>query len=405
MIEAGPILRAMTRNKLGVILITLQIAFTMTVVINAIFIINERSSLMARPSGLDEANMFYISSVGFGDDYNGPVTVADDLAMLRQLPGVENATVTNAIPVSGSGSNSGVRLSDDESAAAAFAAYYRVDEQAIDTMDLDLIAGRNFNTGDIQWREPGQDLLRQELVISRALGERLFPDRPLNDVLGETIYIAGLQPQTVIGVVNQLQGPWPTNSMVELSMLQPMPSVGGRSTYLIRTEPGERDRLMAEVEEMLVSTNENRIVRGLMSLEQTREESYRIDSAMSTVLWVVISTLIFITCMGIVGLAVFGINRRRKQIGTRRALGATRSEILSYFMTENFLVTAIGVFLGAVLTIGFSIVLTSSFNMPTMAWYYTPIGMLALIVIGQIAVLGPSSGAARTEPAIATRSV
>lgn len=403
--ETGPIFRALSRNKLGVLLITLQIAFTMTVVVNAIFIINERSRLMARPSGLDEANMFYISSVGFGDDYNGAVAVADDLARLRELPGVVNATITNAIPVSGSGSNTGVRLSDDESSAAAFAAYYRVDEQAVDTMNLDLIAGRNFNPGDIQWREPGQELLSEELIISRALAERLFPDESANQVLGETLYIAGLQPHQIIGVVDQLQGPWPTNNSVELSMLQPMPSVGGRATYLIRTEPGERDRLMVEVEELLVETNEDRIVRGLMSLEQTREESYRIDSAMSTVLWVVIVTLVFITCMGIVGLAVFGINRRRKQIGTRRALGATRYEIRRYFMTENFLVTSIGVFLGALLTLGFSILLTSNFNMPTMAWYYTPVGMLALIVIGQIAVLGPSSGAARTEPAIATRSV
>jgi len=58
-------------------------------------------------------------------------------------------------------------------------------------------------------------------------------------------------------------------------------------------------------------------------LQETREESYRLDSSMATILLVVIVTLVFITSMGIVGLAVFGINRRRNQIGTRRALGAT----------------------------------------------------------------------------------
>ena len=68
--EIGPIFRAMLRNKLGVILITLQIAFTMTVVVNAIYIINERSRLMARPSGLDEASLFYFRSAGFVDDFN-----------------------------------------------------------------------------------------------------------------------------------------------------------------------------------------------------------------------------------------------------------------------------------------------------------------------------------------------
>jgi putative ABC transport system permease protein len=49
--EIGPILRALARNKLGVILIALQIAFTMTVMVNAVFIIIERSAAMARPSG------------------------------------------------------------------------------------------------------------------------------------------------------------------------------------------------------------------------------------------------------------------------------------------------------------------------------------------------------------------
>jgi putative ABC transport system permease protein len=272
-------------------------------------------------------------------------------------------------------------------------------------MDLDLIAGRNFTTGEIQWRQTGELANTRQIIISQALARRLYPDREANEVLGETLYYAGTQAPEVIGVVEQLQGPWPTNSNVELSMLQPMHSLNGSTLYLIRTEPGERDRLMVEVEEMLVASNDNRIIRGLMSLEQTREESYRIDSSMTTILWVVIVTLVFITCMGIVGLAVFGINRRRKQIGTRRALGATRPQILRHFMVENFLVTGVGVAVGAALTIGFSIVLTTSFNMPTMAWYYTPLGMLALLVIGQLSVLGPSSGAARTEPAIATRSV
>ncbi|MDP6414010.1 MAG: cell division protein FtsX [Gammaproteobacteria bacterium] len=390
----------MIRNKLGVILITLQIAFTMTVVINAIFIINERSRLMARPSGLDEANTFFLTSVGFGDDFNEAVTVADDLAALRQTPGVVNATVTNAIPVSGSGSNTGVRLVDDETAATSFAAYYRVDEHAIETMDLELIAGRNFAAQDIQWRQGGERTATEQLIISRQLASTLFPEREPNGVLGETLFTLGSQPHQVIGIVEQLQGPWPANSSVELAMLQPMHAFDGSTTYLIRTEPGERDRSMVDVEEMLVASNGNRLIRNLMSLQQTREESYQVDSAMSTILWVVIITLVFITCMGIVGLAVFGINRRRKQIGTRRALGATRTQILRYFM-----VSGIGVALGAVLTIGFSILLTSNFNMPVMAWYYTPLGMLALVVIGQLAVLGPSSGAARTEPAIATRSV
>ncbi len=403
--EIGPILRAMTRNKLGVVLIALQIAFTMTVMINAIFIINERNRMMARPSGADEVNLFHFTSIGFGDDYNERIVVADDLAMIRQLPGVVNASTTNAIPVSGSGSSTGVRLEFDESQPSVGVAIYRTDDQLIDTLNLDLIAGEGFTESDMRYRSESGATLADKTVVSRATAENLFPDKPLNQIVGETVFLPGGVEVQIIGIVDTLQAPWPQSSLIERSMIVPEMFVDTSSLYVVRTEPGERDRVMAEIEDLLLADNPNRVLRSLRSLEDTREETYRIDSAMSTVLWVIIITLVFITCMGIVGLAVFGINRRRKQIGTRRALGATRPEILRHFMLENLLITSVGVLVGAALTIGFSIVLTTNFNMPTMAWYYTPVGMLALLLIGQIAVLGPSSGAARIEPAIATRSV
>ncbi|MCG8416236.1 MAG: ABC transporter permease [Pseudomonadales bacterium] len=403
--EIGPILRAMTRNKLGVVLIALQIAFTMTVMINAIFIINERNRMMARPSGADEANLFHFTSIGFGEDYNERIVVADDLAMIRQLPGVVNASTTNAIPVSGSGSSTGVRLEFDESQPSVGVAIYRTDDQLINTLNLDLLAGEGFTESDMRYRSESGATLADKTVVSRAAAENLFPDMPLNQIVGETVFLPGGVEVQIIGIVETLQAPWPQSSLIERSMIVPEMFVDTFSLYVVRTEPGERDRVMAEIEDLLLTENSNRVLRSLRSLEDTREETYRIDSAMSTVLWIIIITLVFITCMGIVGLAVFGINRRRKQIGTRRALGATRPEILRHFMVENLLITSVGVLVGAALTIGFSIVLTTNFNMPTMAWYYTPLGMLALMLIGQIAVLGPSSGAAKIEPAIATRSV
>ena len=126
---------------------------------------------------------------------------------------------------------------------------------------------------------------------------------------------------------------------------------------------------------------------------------------MATILTVVIGVLVFITAMGIVGLAVFGINRRRRQIGTRRALGATRLAVLRYFLVENLLISTMGVVLGAVLTISFNVFLVQTFNLPRIDWYYTPVGMLVLILVGQLAVLGPADRASRIPPALATRNV
>lgn len=402
--EFGPISRALMRNKLGVALIVTQIAFTMTVIINAVFIINERSQLMARPSGMDEANQFFLASIGYGENFQEELTVQDDLALLKALPGIVNASVVNSVPLSGSGSGTSLQLTDDNSQPDIFAAIYRTDENVIETMGLELIAGKNFTSSDMQTRTQEQKTTATKTIISAALAQELFPEDSINDAVGKTVYFPGSIPVQIIGVAQQLQAPWQDSFNVENSMIVPENVIDGFSIYLIRTEPGERDRLMAEVEERLAASPHSRIIRNLQSLEKTRIESYRIDNAMSTMLWVIVATLMFITSMGIVGLAVFGINKRRKQIGTRRALGATQVDILRYFMLENLFVTLIGVSLGAVLTVGFSIALTTNFNMPTLSWYYTPLGMLGLLLLGQLAVLGPASGAARTQPAVATRA-
>lgn len=403
--ETGPILRALLRNKLGALLIAAQIAFTMTVIVNAVFIINERARLMARPSGLDEANLFHVMVLGYGADYNEAVVIDDELNLIRQLPGVVNATTINAIPVSGGGSSTGIRAVDDPDQASTATAIYRADEQAMDTLGLNLIAGVALNETDVILRTDVGATEADKVLMTEALARDLYPDTELAEVVGRTAYLPGSVPVQIVGIIERLQAPWPTSSFIENSLLVPEVYIDTFTRYMIRTEPGQRDRLMREVEELLVTQPHSHVVREMQSLEQTRADSYRIDSAMTTILWVVIGTLIFINSMGIVGLAVFSINRRRKQVGTRRALGATKLEILRYFLLENLFITATGVTAGALLTIAFSIVLTQNFNMPPMAWYYTPLGALVLLIIGQLAAFGPSSRAASIAPAIATRSV
>ncbi len=402
--EFGPILRALLRNKLGVVLIALQIAFTMTVIVNAVYIINQRGELMQRPSGVDEDNLFHIRSIGFGENFNEELAIADDLDRLRQTPGVVDATVINAIPVSNSGSSTGFSLEPGDRGSMVPSAIYYAGHRSLNTMGLELIAGVDFAESDVLIRPASSNTNAGSVIITRALAERLF-SADAQSAVGQSIFTPSGQAIRVIGVVRQLQGPWPLWPEIENSAIFPEIVIDGSSMYLIRTEAGEQDRLMPAVEEMLAASNDQRILRQLRTMADTREESYRIDSVMTRILYVVIATLIFITAMGIVGLAVFSINRRRKQIGTRRALGATQGAILRYFLLENVMISGIGVLAGAALSIAFNIFLVQTFNMPRIDWFYIPAGMLVLLLVGQLAVVGPSRAAARIAPALATRSV
>ena len=96
--------------------------------------------------------------------------------------------------------------------------------------------------------------------------------------------------------------------------------------------------------------------------------------------------------------------RRTRQIGIRRALGATKAAIVRYFMLENFLVSTVGIVVGAILAVGLNILMVQQFALTPLAWYVIPLAMLALWIVGQVAVVGPAKRAGNISPAIATRS-
>jgi putative ABC transport system permease protein len=118
----------------------------------------------------------------------------------------------------------------------------------------------------------------------------------------------------------------------------------------------------------------------------------------------IMSLLIAITSLGIVGLASFSVARRTRQIGTRRALGATRPAILRYFMLENFLISSVGVVAGAVIAVALNMWMVQAFDLTPISWYIIPGAMLALWIVGQFAVYGPARRASLVSPAIATRT-
>jgi putative ABC transport system permease protein len=402
--EIGPIWRAMMRNKTGAILIALQIAVTMAIMVNAISIMQERGRMMARPSGIDENNIFTISSIGFAESFNERATIEEDLAAIRALPGVDNAIQSVSIPLSGGGWSMGLQTEPGEEIDGTGVSVYFVDEHGIDTFGLNLLAGENFSPTDINWRERSDTQWPNKAIITRAMAEALFPDDP-DSALGQTVYISSVQPVSIIGIIETMQAPWNGWDGVERSMLVPSHTLFGGTRYIIRTEPGRRDELMPQVEEMLAASNQDRIVRSMLSMDEIRERSYRGDDAMIKILTFTIILLVTITSLGIVGLASFSVNRRVKQIGTRRALGASKPAILRYFMTENFLISLLGVAVGAALTIGLNIVMIEVFSLTRIAWYLVPTAMLLLLLVGQLAVLGPARRASSVPPAVATRTV
>jgi len=401
--DIGPIFRALLRNKLGGLLIALQIALTLAVVTNAAFIIQKRSLDVARPSGLDEPNTAIFVTTLFDPGVDQKQLYRDDLTALRALPGVVDATSIQSIPVSGSGWGEDFYTSPEMTSDQAISfGNFMVDEHGLETLDLKLLAGRNFRPEEMTVRSLESIGLPRVTLVSQALADAMFPD---GDALGRTVFDEpnGQQPLEIIGIYDHMQNAWPHSDNVDRTALTPMiANFGGEMMYIVRSEPGQRDAVMSAGGEYLAK-NRSRIVEHVRSYEEQKAHTYSGDIAMIKLMTAVITALIVVTGLGIVGLAWFSVTQRRRQIGTRRALGATRLDIVLYFMVENWMIATAGLLAGVAAAVTLNWFLDTEYSTGRMPLWYLPAGMIALWLLGQLAVLLPARRAAQVPPALATR--
>jgi putative ABC transport system permease protein len=111
-----------------------------------------------------------------------------------------------------------------------------------------------------------------------------------------------------------------------------------------------------------------------------------------------------VTAFGVVGLTSYWVAQRRRQIGIRRALGATRYAIVRYFQIENLMIAGAGAGLGVALALSLNLWMVTTFEMERLHAGYAIIGALFVMLLGQAAVLWPAVKAALAPPALATRA-
>ncbi|NUO73003.1 MAG: FtsX-like permease family protein [Frateuria sp.] len=408
--QIKPILAALKRHKAGTVLIALQIALTLAIVCNALFIIRQRTEHLSRPTGMIETDLLTVANRWVGvDEKATPSLGKTDLEALRGMPGVVDATYANSYPLRGGGWSTSVNITPEKKKEMAHTTLYFSDDHALATMGLKLVGGRNFRPDEIDWVDPKAFDTTPVVIVSKALADKLYPH---DSALGKVLYHSGAtKPSTIIGIVERLQVPWTgtwAGNFAENAILIPRLLTGNFGSYLVRTQPGQLERLTKAAPALLFKTNRMRVIpdeRGVRTFAQVREQAYKSDRGMAVLMGVVCAVLLAITAAGIVGLTSFWVGQRRKQIGVRRALGATRHDILSYFLTENLLIGAGGVIVGAVLAIGMNLWLVSHFEMERLSLLYVAAGVVALLLLGQGAVLAPAMKASRVPPVEATRSV
>jgi len=410
--EIRPIIATLRKHKLTAVLLTLQVAFTCAIVCNVAFMIIHRARRVSIPTGIAENQLSVIRVEGIRQDKNPQAQHQTDLAALRAIPGVQTVVANDgSLPLSQSSSFYGVcptkealeRAMQVQSLGAACvqAGVYTGSPGLIETLGLDLVEGRNFHEDEFV-----QDDDPPVAIVSQALAQRLYPGQ---NPLGKLLYTGAKNPIRVIGIVKtllaaRLRTPG-TDDYTMIFPQLPGSRMSALAYYVLRTAPQDREQVLHAAHDVLIKLDPNRIIGHMQTYAQIRSAYFGRDRTMIGLLIASALGLLFVTALGITGLANFWVQQRTRTIGIRRAIGATRGDILRYFQTENFLIVGFGVLLGVLLAIGLNLLLMKHYELPRLPLWYLPVGAAALWLLGQLAVLAPALRASRVQPVVATRSV
>jgi putative ABC transport system permease protein len=280
-----------------------------------------------------------------------------------------------------------------------------MDAESVHALGIHLRAGRAFRADEIA-AAPTEDALTDfvpEVLITQSAADALYPRQ---NPLGKTIYDPTGKPAAIIGILDDFTGS-ASSGTTAANHVALFPRLPPRDDlkYVIRAEPGRRDELLATAAAHLAGSNQDRVIKYARPLAQFKRRLYLADSNMEIFLGCAVGLVLITTCLGIYGLVAFSVSTRTRQIGTRRALGARRRDILRYFMVENGLLTAAGVLIGCGFSLAAGAWLTGQYGLPSLNLYYLLVSAPILWIIGQLAAWIPARRATLVSPSVATRTL
>lgn len=399
-LQLGPSLRSLSRRKLTLFLIVIQLAIAASIMSNVSYIIGALRAHISHPTDLDHERLFSIMlrpADGRGISYQ---RVETELQRLRELPGVASAAAVRWAPLGFLAQAMPVALQPGGDVAKTTLQSAQVSPDALTTLQLELIAGRDFTPGDMA--EAGQQ--PNSAIISKTAAEALFGD--IYQAIGQRLY-TGDGSFEVIGVTRDWAGfTRPPFGRRELTLFLPMYDESSSEwRYLVRSrEQTVSPDLVDSTTQLLTDLYQNRVLIDVELISKLLAQGFAEDNVFCNLFIVFLVFLAFVIALAIGGQTLFWVSQQQRNLGIRRALGATRAQILSLVLSQNVLMALPGLLFGLVLSLWFAgLIQAIAPQVPPMPPHYltgTGIVLLALVLASASV---PAWRASRVAPSVATR--
>jgi len=308
-------------------LVVIQFTISIGLIIGTLVVYSQMQYIQNKKLGFKKDQVLLIQ-----DTYN----IYDELPLfkedLKKIPEAKNVTISSYLPLDGGDRNSAVFYPEGKNSSKdqVLLQNWSIDEDYFNTLSMDLVTGRNFKKELLS--DSISIILNETAVRSFNLG-----DHPLGKKVTSPYYD---NDYTVIGVVKDFNFESLRGKVEPLSFIRGMSS----SVVSIKTTAEEMDKLIAKAESSWKKFAPSKPFR-YNFLDDRFATMYKTEDRVGTLFGLFSILAIFIACLGLLALATFMTEQRRKEIGIRKVLGASVSTIVFQLSKKFLLYVLIGLFI------------------------------------------------------------
>jgi predicted permease len=364
------------RHRVRRALVTAEVALAVVLVIGAGLLVRTVYNLTRVDAGFDRSRMvtFAMTLPRHGTEAGGRAPAFQRLLdTLRQVPGVQAATAMSDLPVNRLAQryNTGAEhyTNTDGSPVAVVDYYQFVMADYFETMRIPILAGRGFDASDTA--SEGRVVIINETLANQLwkgrdpLGQRLRPN------LAASIGTSSNPWHTVVGVAKDVkEAGVDRNAGAELYLFvdQPGPPIDGTTRWVTNAPPTMHMVLRTSLPVSALAPTLERAVRavnpsvpivGLREMDAVFDESIGRPRLLALLLGAFAGLALLLAVLGVYGVLSFIVVERRREIGIRVAIGATRGSIVGLVTKQGLVTVSIGLAAGLAGALGLNRLLAS----------------------------------------------
>ncbi|WP_420150831.1 ABC transporter permease [Spirosoma sp.] len=292
-------------------LVVFQFALSMLLIIGTIIVYRQIDFIQTKNLGFDRDGMVYLSS-------EGELIEKYDLFKqeLLRMPGIQSVTKMDGTPTNGFGSTGNVQWPGKDPMASIWFQFSTVDYDFTKTLKVK-VTGRDFSKA---FGADSANFLINE-TAARRIGYR--------DPIGKPLTMWG-KPGTIVGVISDYH-----QSSMHTPIEPFIAKLGKGKSIIVRIQPGQAKQALASMETLTRQMNPKFPFRYRFA-DEAFQQLYRSETIVGTLANYFAFLAIFISCLGLFGLAAFMAEQRTKEIGVRKVLGASVTSVVT-LLSQDFL--------------------------------------------------------------------